>query len=75
MKRNRHSRILRIITENPVQTQEQLTEILKNEGFAVTQATVSRDIKELGIDEINENNAGEVFAKIAEIQARKNAFN
>lgn len=32
-------------------------------------------LKELGIDEINENNAGEVFAKIAEIQARKNAFN
>lgn len=32
-------------------------------------------LKELGIDEINENNAGDVFAKIAEIQARKNAFN
>ena len=32
-------------------------------------------LKELGFTEINDNNISEVFAKIAEIQARKNAFN
>jgi transcriptional regulator of arginine metabolism len=39
--------ILRIIAETDVVTQHQLIESLKKEGFAATQATVSRDIKEL----------------------------
>ena len=63
MKRNRHSRILRIITENPIQTQEQLTEILKKEGFAVTQATVSRDIKELGLVKVSSTEGGYRYAQ------------
>ena len=49
MKQKRHTRILKIIAEQNIKTQEQLTEQLKNEGFRVTQATVSRDIKELGL--------------------------
>ena len=49
MKRKRHQRLLKIITEQDIKTQEQLTDMLKSEGFAVTQATVSRDIKELGL--------------------------
>ncbi len=47
MKSLRHEKILEIITKYDVETQEELTEYLKNEGFAVTQATVSRDIKAL----------------------------
>ena len=47
MKRNRHSRILSLIKENTVQTQEQLLELLCKEGYDVTQATVSRDIRQL----------------------------
>ncbi len=47
MKSLRHGKILEIITKHDVETQEELTEYLKNEGFAVTQATVSRDIKAL----------------------------
>lgn len=49
MKQKRHRRILNIIAEKDVKTQEQLTEELKAAGFLVTQATVSRDIKELGL--------------------------
>lgn len=49
MKHNRHRKILKIISETDVKTQEQLTDELKNSGFMVTQATVSRDIKELGL--------------------------
>lgn len=49
MKQKRHRRILNIISEKDVKTQEQLTEELKSAGFLVTQATVSRDIKELGL--------------------------
>ncbi|MBE6705411.1 MAG: arginine repressor [Ruminococcaceae bacterium] len=47
MKSLRHGKILEIITKYDVETQEELTEYLKKEGFAVTQATVSRDIKAL----------------------------
>ena len=52
MKQKRHSKILSIITEKDVKTQEQLTKELKDAGFMVTQATVSRDIKELGLIKI-----------------------
>ncbi len=63
MKRNRHGRILKIITENPIQTQEQLTDILKKEGFGVTQATVSRDIKELGLVKVSSTEGGYRYAQ------------
>ena len=46
-KKLRHKEIIRIITENCVETQGQLTDFLIAAGFDVTQATVSRDIKEL----------------------------
>lgn len=47
MKTRRHAVILQLIKENDIETQEDLMRYLSNEGFAVTQATVSRDIKEL----------------------------
>ncbi len=47
MKTKRHAKILEIIHNNPVDTQEELLRWLKDAGFDVTQATVSRDIKEL----------------------------
>lgn len=53
MKQKRHSRILKIIAEKDIKTQEQLTAELKEEGYMVTQATVSRDIKELGLVKIS----------------------
>jgi len=45
MKSKRHSKILEIINENDIETQEELAEALKQAGYDVTQATVSRDIK------------------------------
>ncbi|SHJ58992.1 transcriptional regulator, ArgR family [Clostridium cavendishii DSM 21758] len=47
MKSKRHSKIIEIINTKAVETQEELAEELKNAGFDVTQATVSRDIKTL----------------------------
>lgn len=47
MKKRRHEKILQIISSNTVDTQEELLRLLREEGFDVTQATVSRDIKEL----------------------------
>lgn len=49
MKSIRHTRILQIISENEIETQDELIEKLRENGFAVTQATVSRDIKQLGL--------------------------
>lgn len=45
MKPRRHSKILEIIHDKDIETQEELAEELKSAGFDVTQATVSRDIK------------------------------
>ncbi len=47
MKGQRHIKIREIITHQDIETQDDLVEALRNAGFQVTQATVSRDIKEL----------------------------
>lgn len=49
MKKKRHEMILTLIKENIISTQEDLLSMLCSYGFDVTQATVSRDIKELGL--------------------------
>lgn len=45
----RQLKILEIIAKNDVDTQEELVKRLRDDGFNVTQATVSRDIKDMGI--------------------------
>ena len=49
MKSQRQAKIMEIITTRNVETQEQLLALLQEEGFRGTQATISRDIKELRI--------------------------
>lgn len=49
VKNERQELILRIIRENDISTQEELTNLIRKQGLEVTQATCSRDIKELGI--------------------------
>ncbi|MGN1399956.1 MAG: transcriptional regulator AhrC/ArgR [Bacillus sp. (in: firmicutes)] len=46
-KGQRHIKIREIIANNDIETQDDLVEELKNAGYNVTQATISRDIKEL----------------------------
>ncbi len=48
-KRERQARLLALIESTPIATQEDLVAALVAQGLAVTQATVSRDIKELGV--------------------------
>ena len=47
MNKNRHDKIIEIIARNVVETQEQLAALLKDAGYDVTQATVSRDIRQM----------------------------
>ena len=49
MKNQRQAKIVEIISNRNVETQEQLLSLLQKEGFRATQATISRDIKELRI--------------------------
>lgn len=52
----RQKKIIEIIRSTPIETQDQLAGELTRAGFAVTQATVSRDIKELGLIKIPGDN-------------------
>ena len=47
MKKNRHDKIIEIINNNVVETQEQLVALLCEAGYDVTQATISRDIRQM----------------------------
>lgn len=52
MKSNRQNKILELIETYEIDTQEALAEYLNREGYKVTQATVSRDIKELKLEKV-----------------------
>ena len=56
MKMTRHAKIKEIIDKNKVETQEDLATALRAEGIEVTQATVSRDIKELMLVKVPDAN-------------------
>ncbi len=62
MKSVRHSMILEIIESKNIETQEDLAEELKRHGVRVTQATVSRDIKELRLLKVLSENGGYKYA-------------
>ena len=53
MKRKRQSKIVELVTTGEIETQEELADRLNAEGFKVTQATVSRDIRELKLSKVN----------------------
>ena len=52
MKLERHSKIVELIGKYEIETQEELAERLKQAGYKVTQATVSRDIRELKLTKV-----------------------
>lgn len=62
MKTRRHTKILELINEYQIDTQEELLKRLRADGFDVTQATVSRDIKELRLVKILSNDGKYKYA-------------
>src|SRR5574344_2108038 len=60
-KNSRQEMIIKLIRENNISTQDELTELVKKNGFDATQATCSRDIKELGIIKITLPNNTSVY--------------
>jgi transcriptional regulator of arginine metabolism len=66
MKYNRHARILEIIDSHDIETQEELVEKLRDMGMDITQATVSRDIKELRLIKVMTDDGRYKYASIAQ---------
>lgn len=64
IKKSRRDAIIDLITNNDISTQDELTEKLIALGFDVSQATISRDIKELNLVKVEGTNKKYKYAKI-----------
>lgn len=62
MKKTRQNRIKELILSEDIETQEELAERLKSDGYQVTQATVSRDIRELKLSKVSNGNGKQKYA-------------
>ena len=65
----RHSKIVELIGKYEIETQEELAEYLNRAGYQVTQATVSRDIRELKLSKIQSENGKQRYVVL---QGREN---
>ncbi|HIW80208.1 MAG TPA: arginine repressor [Candidatus Acetatifactor stercoripullorum] len=61
MKKIRHRKIIELIEKHDIETQEELAGYLKEAGFSVTQATVSRDIRELKLSKVPSGNGKQKY--------------
>ena len=66
MKSKRHVKILELIRKYEIETQEELCEKLNREGYSVTQATVSRDIRELKLSKISTDHGKQKYTSLTE---------
>lgn len=66
MKTSRHAKILELIQKNDIETQEELSAQLEREGYHVTQATVSRDIRELKLTKVALNSGKQKYVALNE---------
>ena len=62
MKLKRHEKIIELIEQYDIETQDELAELLRKEGFDVTQATVSRDIRKLALSKVAGKNGRQKYA-------------
>ena len=69
MKSKRHAMITRLIAAQNIETQEELAGILREHGFSVTQATVSRDIKELRLVKVLTSEGRYRYAAVEKAEA------
>jgi len=65
MKAKRHAKIIEIIHKYEIETQDDLAERLNQAGYAVTQATISRDIRELKLSKVPINGGRQKYVVIA----------
>ena len=72
MKGNRHQKIIELVDNYNIETQEELAEKLKEEGYQVTQATVSRDIRALKLSKVSCGNGKQKYIAIKQDDAGLN---
>ncbi len=70
MKRNRHQKIIELIERYEIGTQEELADRLREEGYQVTQATVSRDIRELKLSKLPNENGRQKYVTLKQDEAQ-----
>ena len=66
MKTKRQAKMLELIKKNDIETQEELSDYLQKEGYQVTQATVSRDIRELKLTKVAMSNGRQKYVALME---------
>ena len=66
MKLKRHEKIIELVNKYEIETQEELCEKLNREGYSVTQATVSRDIRELKLTKISTDHGKQKYTSLTE---------
>lgn len=69
MKTKRQNKILELIQTYEIETQEELSAYLMKAGFQVTQATVSRDIRELKLTKISKDNGRQKYSVLSEVDS------
>lgn len=67
MKVARQTKIIEIIENNQIETQEELAEHLKQSGYKVTQATISRDIKELKLIKVMGQDGRQYYSSLKDM--------
>lgn len=68
MKDKRHEKIIELINQYDIETQDELAEHLRNAGFQVTQATVSRDIRKLKLSKVPARDGKQKYALLNGVQ-------
>lgn len=71
MKVNRHAKIVELVNKYHIETQEELADKLKEEGFQITQATISRDIRDLKLTKVQTDEGRQ---KYVVLKATENAL-
>ncbi|MBQ9591103.1 MAG: arginine repressor [Butyrivibrio sp.] len=75
MKRSRHDKIIELINNNVIETQEQLASLLKESGYDVTQATVSRDIRQMKLSkQVTEDGKQKYVYSTADSEAMQDKY-
>ncbi|MCR5031324.1 MAG: arginine repressor [Lachnospiraceae bacterium] len=68
MKKSRHEKIMELVEEYDIETQEELADFLQKAGYPVTQATVSRDIRELQLLKVSTGGGHQKYVLMQEQQ-------
>ena len=75
MKRSRHDKIIELINNNVIETQEQLASLLKESGYDVTQATGSRDIRQMKLSkQVTEDGKQKYVYSTADSEAMQDKY-